>query len=176
MTSKKRPGANKSSKALVAKRRERVVALQRQGETLPVIKATLKEEGFPISTMTLWRDIDKMTKQFAESNQGAFAEARRQQLAVFELMEKALLEGAASTEIVREWRSIRSEMSSLLGLNAPTVSIRADVGNEKVRGFYPQFARATMKLKHPESWAKLWDYIEAMPDDYKVLEANENIR
>ena len=171
---KKRPGANKSSKALVAKRRERVIELQTAGETLPVIRAVLKEEGFPASTMTLWRDIDRMTKQFAESNQGAFVEARKQQLGVFELMERALLEGKASTEIVREWRSIRSEMSSLLGLNAPTVSIRAEVGNEKVKGFYAQFARATMKLKHPESWQRLWDYIAAMPDDYKLqLEGNQ---
>ncbi len=170
---KKRPGANKSSKLLVAKRRERVIELQQKGEIMPVIKATLKEEGFPASTMTLWRDIDTMTRKFSESNGGAFAEARKQQLAVFELTERALLEGKASTEIVREWRSIRSEMSSLLGLNAPTVSIRAEVGNAKVKGFYAQFARATMKLKHPESWQRLWDYIEAMPDDYKLLEGNQ---
>jgi hypothetical protein len=50
------------------------------------------------------------------------------------------------------------------------VNANVEVGNEQTKGFYPEFARRTMKLKHPESWQRLWDFIDSMPDDYKVLE------
>ena len=97
---------------------------------------------------------------------------RQCHLAILEQIETSLLENKVTPEVCREWRQIRADIATFAGLNAPSrsVSVSVGVGSDQTKGFYPRFARATMKLKHPESWARLWDFIESMPSDYPAKE------
>ena len=168
---KKRPGANKSPRSLIGKRRERTLELQKTGATKPEIREKLAAEGFPASTITLWRDLKTMTEDFANVNGEAFAEARKQQLSVFELMEKALLEGKASTDVVREWRSIRSEISSLLGLNAPAKSLAVVTNSAEQTGRSFDLLRHSHGLTDTQL-LEVYAFMDSLPKQKPVIDSS----
>jgi HTH domain len=81
-----------------------------------------------ISRATLWRDLrDLQEKALLVIAPSDLTEIKAAQLKVFELIERNLIEGTIPTDVAREWRGIRSEISQLLGLNAPSRSIQAHV-------------------------------------------------
>jgi DNA-binding Lrp family transcriptional regulator len=81
-----------------------------------------------ISRVTLWRDLrDLQEKALLVIAPSDLTEIKAAQLKVFELIERNLIEGTIPTDVAREWRGIRSEISQLLGLNAPSKHISAHV-------------------------------------------------
>ena len=72
------------------------------------------------------------------------------------------------TDVVREWRRLVETFCRVAGLNAEkrSVNVNLNVQADAIKGFYPEFARRTMKLRHESSWQRLWKFIEEMPDDY----------
>ena len=126
-----RARGNRKSDAAVEQRREKVAeALGGGAKTRAEIAA---EVGTNLAAVK--RDLAALAQRFEGDAKAAFAEFRRAQLAVFELIEKNLVEGSVEPEVAREWRAIRSEISKLLGLNAENRSIVAHVGARQDRMF-----------------------------------------
>jgi hypothetical protein len=73
------------------------------------------------------RDLAALSGRFQAENSEAFAEYRKAQLAVLELMEESLVTGKASPDVVNAWRGVRGDISKLLGLDAPTKSISVNL-------------------------------------------------
>jgi hypothetical protein len=122
---------NKSSKAVVAQRQKKAVDLAKAGFSQKDIAGELG-----VDRVTIYRNLKELTEKFQTENSAAFEEFKRAQLEVFELMERSLIEGKVSVDVAREWRGIRSEISSLLGLNAPTKSITAHIRTDGTGRFH----------------------------------------
>jgi hypothetical protein len=120
-----RSRGNASPKAKMEERRDRVIEGMKDGKTQTEIAEELK-----ISRSTLWRDLATLRERFSEDNSEAFIEYKKAQLQVLELIEKGLLEGTINTKVADSWRAIRSDISKLLGLDAPTRTITARVDAE----------------------------------------------
>lgn len=71
------------------------------------------------------------------------------QLQTYELMERSLIEGKIAPEIAREWRGIRSEISQLLGLNAPSKSVHLNVTANQTGRFH-KFVQAAAGLSEAQ--------------------------
>ena len=145
---KKRNNKGRPSAIVTQKRRQRVVELTKAG-----VKQADIARDIGITPVAVCLALKELRKTMTETTAQDFEVYRKAQLAVLEQIEDALLENKVSPEVAREWRQIRSDIATLLGLNAPhrTLSIRTEVGSEQTKGFYVRFAKATMKLKHPES-------------------------
>jgi hypothetical protein len=151
----------KQSRAVMAARQAKVIEAVKDGVPQAQIAA---DQG--VHPVTIWRDMQRLTEQFAKQNSGAFTEIRRAQLAVFELMEKSLLEGTIAEETAREWRGIRSEISKLLGLNVEQRSVVAHLHGEidpaQLVG-YRRFLHETRNV--PEAKFQLiWDFIRTIEE------------
>jgi predicted transcriptional regulator len=160
---KKRNNKGRPAALVSQKRRQRAVALINAGATQADVSRDLGVTQAAIS-----KALKKLRQTMTVETQATFEEYRRSQLSILELMESALLEGKLPVDVHQAWLRNRLAIADLLGINAPhrTLSIKTEIGNEQTKGFYVEFARRTMKLKHPESWARLWKFIEDMPDDY----------
>jgi predicted transcriptional regulator len=161
----KKNNKGRPSAIITQQRRKRVVELTKAG-----VKQADIARDLSITPVAVCLALKELRKTMSEETQANFEDYRKAQLAILEQIESALLENKVSPEVAREWRQIRGDIATLLGLNAPhrTLSIKTEIGNEQTKGFYVRFAKATMKLKHPESWQRLWDFIESMPSDYEV--------
>jgi hypothetical protein len=121
-------------------RRADVVAGLEAGKT----GAQMAEE-LEVHRNTISRDLKDLREQFSAGNSEAFAEARAKQVRVFELMEAALVEGKIDAQTATAWKGIRSEISALLGVNAPSKSITARIGADSSPVFL-RFKSATAGL------------------------------
>jgi hypothetical protein len=159
----KKNNKGRPSAIVTQQRRKRVVELTKAG-----VKQADIARDLSITPVAVCLALKELRKTMTESTAQDFEVYRKAQLAILEQIESALLENKVSPEVAREWRQIRGDIATLLGLNAPhrTLSIKTEIGSDVAKGFYVRFAKATMKLKHPESWQRLWDFIEAMPSDY----------
>lgn len=149
------------------KRRQRAVEMLNAGATQVEVARDLS-----ITPVAVCKALKRLRETMTADTQANFEDYRKAQLAVLEQMETALLDGSVTPEVSARWLAIRNSIADLLGINAPhrTLSIKTEIGSDQTKGFYVRFARATMKLKHPESWARLWGFIESMPSDYPAKE------
>jgi hypothetical protein len=174
--------APKSDAATIEARKNRLLELLTEGKTQTEAAEQLRLEGFPADLRTVQRDVALFKPQWVGQNKDAVQVYRQQQLDECEADRNELRELKArlvdnligpeeTIELAlkildRRDKVARREMD-LVGTAAPSKHITARVDAENlVKGFYVEFARRTMKLKHPESWQRLWDFIESMPDDY----------
>jgi Winged helix-turn-helix DNA-binding len=118
-----RPRGNATSKAHRESRRATVVEVLKENPA--IVQADLAEVT-GVSLSTVKRDLAELRERFSHITDERYEEFKRAQLAVFELIERNLIEGEISPEVSREWRGIRGQISELLGLNAPK---RAVVGH-----------------------------------------------
>ncbi|MGH9499637.1 MAG: HTH domain-containing protein [Terriglobales bacterium] len=119
-----RPRGNKTSKAAREQRRSSVVEVLKEQPTA-TNQDLAAQAG--VSLATVKRDLADLRERFSLVTDASYEEFKKAQLAVFELIERNLVAGTVAPEVAREWRGIRSEISQLLGLNAPSRSIHANV-------------------------------------------------
>jgi hypothetical protein len=176
--------APKSDTATIAARQNRLLSLLAEGKTQGEAAEVLRDENYPADLRTVQRDVRSLRGQWGEQNMSQFEIWRDEHIAELqELREKLQDESIRPAERIALALKIIDQDSKLKGTAAPTKHITAHVDGEKItQGFYAEFARRTIrKFKHPESWQRLWDWIEAQPSDYEhedrlLLEANnENV-
>ena len=136
-----RPRGDKTSTAGIADRRAKVIEKANEGKTQLQIAA---EVG--ASLRTIGRDFEALAADFQNATSSRNLEFRRAQLKAFELIERSLVEGLIDSETANAWRGIRSEISKLLGLNAPSTSITAHVSNPEHSREYLLFREACAGL------------------------------
>jgi hypothetical protein len=107
------------------------------------------------------RDLAVLATRFKDSADGVFAEAKAQQLAIFELMEESLISGQAEPDVVNSWRQIRESISKLLGLDAPTKHLTARVDGTDLR-----FKAAIAGLSEAQM-EEVYLFAQRLPRDYK---------
>jgi transcriptional regulator with XRE-family HTH domain len=127
------------------KRKPDSVIAQRVADAVPRLNAGESQQdvadALGVDRITIYRNLKKLTEKLV----GEATEGRLAQLKVFELIEQSLVEGKVEPEVAREWRAIRSEISQLLGLNAPTKSITAHVATQG-DGRFHRFIQAAAGL------------------------------
>jgi len=160
---------NKNSNAGVEARRQRVAEALAEGP-----KKTRGQIAAEVGTnlAAVKRDLAALALQFQAGNKEAFAEYRKTQLAVFELMEESLVTGQADPELVREWRAVRSEISKLLGLNAENRSIVAHVTSDS-SPLVMRFRKATAGLTDYQM-EEAFQYLSRIPREKvaRVIDAS----
>ena len=165
----KRNSKVRPSGAVTELRRQDAIAMIGKGKSQKEVARVLG-----VTPASVCKNLKKLRETMQAATAHDYEIYRQCHLAILEQIETSLLENKVTPEVCREWRQIRADIATFAGLNAPSrsVSVSVGVGNEQTKGFYPRFARATMKLKHPESWARLWGFIESMPSDYPAKEVN----
>jgi len=163
MTKKKGNTKGRPPAIVSERRKQKAIELLNAGSSQAQVARELGVTEASVCTA-----LKKLRETMTVDTQATFEDYRKVQLAILESIEDSLLQNKVAPDVAREWRQIRSDIATLLGLNAPhrTLSIKTEIGSDQTKGFYVRFAKATMKLRHPESWQRLWDFIEAMPSDY----------
>jgi AcrR family transcriptional regulator len=145
-----RPRGNKTSKAAREQRRTAVVEILNKAPS--VTNRELADQA-GVSLATLKRDLADLRERFSSVTDARYEEFKTIQLAVFELIERNLIEGNIPPDVAREWRGIRSEISQLLGLNAPrrseSLNFNVDADPQKL-GPYQWFCHVTRGLSLDE--------------------------
>src|ERR1051325_9047730 len=118
----KRPRGNKTREARRAERRQKEIDLMNQGRT----QQQMAEE-LGISRQTFWRDVQELTKQYADGNKESFAELRKLQVGALMDMAKEVHEGTLAPDAGNSIRGFLDSVTRLLGLNAESRSIVAHV-------------------------------------------------
>ena len=80
-----------------------------------------------VDRTTVYRSLKPLVEKMRETNPEKFIEGRLAQKEVYELMERALIEGKIPPDVARAWQSIRDSISRLMGYDAPSKSITAHV-------------------------------------------------
>ncbi len=161
-----RPRGNKTSKATREQRRSSVVEVLKEN---PAIKQGDLADVTGVSLATVKRDLAELRERFSLVTDAKYEEFKKAQLAVFELIEKNLVEGEIPPDVAREWRGIRSEISQLLGLNEPSRSISARVSANALPNYGP--------AAHPELWQLHEACVDLNPDQVvEVVRFAKSIR
>jgi hypothetical protein len=121
------PRGNKSSAALIEKRRGRLLELKQQGKTTIEAEEILTSEGFPADRVTLWRDLSKLREGFSIANRQEFSTYVQEQIALLTQVIEELWEGSLPPETANSIRGLMDSIARLTGSNAPTKSIHATV-------------------------------------------------
>jgi hypothetical protein len=140
-----RPRGDKTSKADQEARRKATADLMADG--FSHAEAT---DILGVKPSTVWRDLAVLTERFKEASGPKYQEFVAAQVAVFELMEKSLIEGKIDHQTSNAWRGIRSEISTLLGLNAPSRSVSVTVDAEEGLVGYKRFRYETRFLSQEQ--------------------------
>jgi hypothetical protein len=122
-----------------------------------------------VSRMTLWRDLTALEQQgqLAITN-----DDRREMIAsqyqILQRMERALIEGTLDAEIINAWNRVRESIAKLLGLNAPTKSVHANVNvNPEHSQEFLEYRAAVAHL-NDEQKADVLRYAKSLPNLWKA--------
>ncbi len=129
--------------AAVSERRKRTaIKLLGEGHTQRSIA-----EQIGVTPVTVCRNLKELRETMATATQADFETYRKGQLAILELIEENLLNGAIPTDVAGEWRRVRSDITKLMGWNAPerSVSINVEADSSKLVG-YRKFVAETQYL------------------------------
>jgi hypothetical protein len=121
----------KSDAATIEARRHRLTELLADGRSVSQCFEDLVEDGFPASRTTLWRDVVELRKDWKTANVKNYDALREKQMNILLKIEQALLEDLVEPDKAKVWLAIRKDVSSLLGLDAPSrsVSLSLDMKN-----------------------------------------------
>ena len=118
-------------------------------------------EDLGVHRTTIYRNVERLTEKL---NAGSI-EDRLGQKAIFEFMEECLITGNLPPDIVREWKNIRSEISKLMGWDAParTFSTRVTVeADPTTMGLYSRFLHECRNLV-PEQMEEVFQFMRSLP-------------
>jgi hypothetical protein len=158
----KRGRGNKSSKAEVAKRREKLLELAITGTT------TQKEQALQVGRSSAAISRDWIAIQQISPERIA---ARREQFATeLDAMKRFVLEEAklSDSQMIDAWLSIVDRAAKLFGLDAPTrsVNVNVEADLDKLVG-YRKFVVATRHLDE-EQMSSVYAFISSIPEKPQV--------
>jgi hypothetical protein len=113
----------KSDAATIEARRHRLTELLADGRSVNQCFDDLVQDGFPASRTTLWRDVVELRKDWKTANVKNYDSLREKQMSILLKIEQALLEDLVEPDKAKVWLAIRKDVSSLLGLDAPSRSL-----------------------------------------------------
>jgi hypothetical protein len=142
---------NRSSAAIIEKRRTRLLELKQEGKTTIEAEQILTAEGFPADRVTLWRDLKGMMVKLEVNNSKTYLQLKQEQDVILRRMEELLITEQVEPEVAREWRAIRKDISELWGLDAPTKNISASVNADV------QVLPIEQQLEYLQAFAGLYD-------------------
>jgi hypothetical protein len=160
----------KSSIDVITKRRDRLLELLDLGKTQAEARDILKDEGFPADRNTIWRDLEALKVEWKQANVEDFEVLRNKQLAILETIEKVNWMGTVPAETIREARMLRKDISSLLGLDAPTKSVSASVSMDEP-DWVADFRLAAQGLTE-EDFPQIWEFMRNLPRKPRVIDAS----
>ena len=149
-------GGKRKPDAVIAQRIADAVPRLNAGETRKDVATALGVDG-----STIYRNLRKLTDKL---NAGS-VEERLGQKAIFEFMEECLIQQNLPVDIVREWKNIRSEISKLMGWDAParTFSTRVTVdADPTTMGLYSRFLHECRELQ-PEQMEEVFQFMRMLP-------------
>jgi hypothetical protein len=117
----------KSDAATIEARRHRLTELLADGRSVSQCFDDLVEDGFPASRTTLWRDVVELRKDWKTANVKNYDALREKQMGILLKIEQALLEDLVEPDKAKVWLAIRKDVSSLLGLDAPSRSVHMNL-------------------------------------------------
>jgi DNA-binding Lrp family transcriptional regulator len=117
-----RPRGNKTSKAARAERQAKALELLKTGATQESIAELLG-----VSRMTFWRDLQAIEARYVEGSKEDVAAFKKSQYDALIRIESATAEGSIEPDVANALVRVRDSVARLLGLNAPTKSISANV-------------------------------------------------
>jgi hypothetical protein len=92
----------------------------------------LVEDGFPATRTTLWRDVVELRKDWKTANIKNYDALREKQMGILLKIEQALLEDLVDPDKAKVWLAIRKDVSSLLGLDAPSRSVSVSLNMKNI--------------------------------------------
>src|SRR5579859_6814695 len=137
---------NRSSAALIEKRRTRLLELKQEGKTTIEAEDILKAEGFPADRVTLWRDLSKLRDGFNITNREEFATYVQEQVALLTQAIEEVWEGSLPPEAANSIRGLMDSIARLTGSNAPTKSIHATVKGPQLDALYLDIRQELLHL------------------------------
>jgi hypothetical protein len=155
----------KSDSSTIDSRRGRLLELLSEGNSQVDCVTALEVEGYPVSRMTLYRDVKALQVQWEQSNQDSWVKMRDEQLTVLRKMEDSLLNQVMTPAEVDTWRKVRKDIADLVGLDAPskTISARVDVNADQSR--YSRIMRACRGIFAEDRWNQIITYLSELPRD-----------
>ena len=121
-----KPRGNKTSKAERAERQARALELMKSGETQEAIAEVLG-----VSRTTFWRDLQAIEARFVAGSNDDVKQFKEAQYQALMKIEQATANGTIEPDVANSLTRIRDSVAKLLGLNAPTKSISANVNVEQ---------------------------------------------
>jgi predicted transcriptional regulator len=119
-------------------RRKKAIEMTRKGHSQNQIA-----EALGVSQVAVCKTLKELRLRMKSATDHDFEVYRQGQLAVLEFIEESLLESKISTDVAREWRQLRGDISKLLGLDAPQRHVNVQVDGS---GLYHDFLKATAHL------------------------------
>jgi hypothetical protein len=116
-----------SDAATIEARRHRLTELLSDGRSVSQCFEDLVQDGFPASRTTLWRDVVELRKDWKTANVKNYDALREKQMGILLKIEQALLEDLVEPDKAKVWLAIRKDVSSLLGLDAPSRSVHVSL-------------------------------------------------
>jgi hypothetical protein len=98
-----------------------------------------------VNRTTIYRNLKPLVEKLRETNPEKFIEGRLEQKEIYELMERALVEGTIPPDVARAWQSIRDSISRLMGYDAPSKSLHVNVVANQTGRFH-KFVQAAAGL------------------------------
>jgi hypothetical protein len=114
---------NRSSAALIEKRRTRLLEIKQQGKTTIEAEEILTAEGFPADRVTLWRDLKGMMIKLEANNGETYLQLKQEQNTILRRMEELLITEQVDPEVAREWRAIRKSISANVNVEQQVIPI-----------------------------------------------------
>jgi hypothetical protein len=137
---------NRSSAAIIEKRRARLLELKQQGVSTVEAEEILKAEGYPADRNTLTRDLTRLKQQFNTSNGTEFAEYVREQVTLLTQAVEEVWEGKLPPDAANSIRGLMDSIARLTGSNAPTKSIHATVKGPQLDALYLDIRQELLHL------------------------------
>lgn len=153
-------GRHSKPKSAVIK--EKIVQGTQDGKNQGVIAGELK-----VSREHVNRTLAELRDRFKDRSPEAFSAYVHRQVELLTQAIEEVWEGKLPPEAANSIRGLMDSIARLTGSNAPTRSESLNVNvDANVSSLYAKFVRIVgRKLRKPESWAALWNYLEALPVD-----------
>ena len=109
---------------------------ERQAKALELMKTGVRQKRHSttelgISRTTFWRDLQAIEARYVEGSKEDVAAFKKSQYEALIRIESATAEGSIEPDVANALVRVRDSVARLLGLNAPTKSISANVNVEQ---------------------------------------------
>ena len=143
-----RPRGNPTSGTERAARQKKALELMKENPSAPQEAIA---ELLGVSRTTFWRDLQAIEARYVEGSKEDVASFKKSQYDALMRIESATAEGSIEPEVANALVRVRDSVARLLGLNAPTKSISANVNVDQ------QVIPIEQQLEYLNAFAGLYD-------------------